>query len=97
MKISADHVVRCYKGRCLIESHDRRIAVWLDRHEVSHCGDHIEFTIDHDKAYFVSALNRLLRDSEYHLHDDRYTGQNLIDVFTPISLNAVSHPLHGLH
>ncbi len=97
VKISADHVIRCYKGRCLIESYDHKIAIWLDHQEVNHCGDYIDFTIDHDKAYFVSALNRLLRDNDYHMNGGRFTGQKLMSVFAPKQLDALEPQAHSLH
>ncbi len=81
VRVSSTHVVRCFKGRCLISSHDANIAVWLYKKDVSYHGDYIKFNIDHNKNYFVSELYRMLAEDEYQQEEEAFKGSSLVALF----------------
>ena len=81
IRILSTHVVRCFKGRCLISSHDENIAVWLNKKDVSYQGDYIKFNIEHNKSYFVSELYRMLAEEDYQHEDEEFKGSKLVSLF----------------
>lgn len=96
IRILSTHVVRCFKGRCLISSEDEHIAIWLNKNEVAYQGEYIEFSIDHDKKYFVSELYRMLAEEDYHHEDNETKGLHLVSHFQnkkAHQVNASSQPI----
>ncbi len=81
VRVQSTHVIRCFKGRCLVTSEDENIAIWLNKDEVAYKDHYIEFNLEHNKNYFVSELYRMLSEEDYHQEYNEYKGSYLVSLF----------------
>ena len=75
------HEVGTFRGKSLICTRQRHIAIWIDEKDIQFDDDFIEFSINPHAKYIVSHLQKVLCDESYQSSAKSYRGLELLSLF----------------